>query len=114
MRRLVLLPLLCLALVPPASASSPPAKKSWALPEIKIVTSQGLMGGGDAAAFRADEPLTQGVLARLVADLTQQEAAAPANPTAPVTMAGLDAALVRALSLSDAAAAFATATRAAG
>jgi cell wall-associated NlpC family hydrolase len=114
MRRLVFLLLLCLALVPPASASPAPAKESWALPEIRIVTAQGLMGGGDPAAFHADDPLTQGALARLVADLTQQEPATPANPAVPVTMAGLDAALVRALNLSDAAAAFAAATRTAG
>jgi cell wall-associated NlpC family hydrolase len=114
MRRLVFLPLLCLALVPPASAASPPAKKSWALPEIRIVTSQGLMGGGDPASFRADDPLTQGALARLVADLTEQEPTSPANPTAPVTMAGLDATLVRALTLGDTATAFAAAARAGG
>jgi cell wall-associated NlpC family hydrolase len=114
MRRLVFLLLFCLALVPPASAASPPAQKSWALPEIRIVTSQGLMGGGDPAAFHGEQPLTQGALARLVADLTQQEPATPANPTGTVTMAGLDAALVRALDLSDAAAAFAAATRSAG
>jgi cell wall-associated NlpC family hydrolase len=113
MGRLVLLPLLCLALVPPALASSP-SSKSWALPEIKAVTSQGLMGGGDPANFKPDQPLTRGALARLVADLTQQEPETPATPAALVTMAALDAALVRALGLSDAATAFATATRAAG
>jgi cell wall-associated NlpC family hydrolase len=113
MGRLVLLPLLCLALVPPALASSP-STKSWAQPEILVVTSQGLMGGGDPANFKPDQPLTRGALARLVADLTQQEPATPATPSAPVTMAALDAALVSALELSDAAAAFATATRAAG
>jgi cell wall-associated NlpC family hydrolase len=113
MRRLLLLPLLCLALVPPALASAP-ATTSWALPEIRAVTSAGLMGGGDPAAFRPDEPLTQGALARLVADLTEQEPGTPASPSALVTMAGLDAALVRALDLSDAASSFAAATRAAG
>jgi cell wall-associated NlpC family hydrolase len=101
-------------LVQPALASSPSAVKSWALPEIRIVTSEGLMGGGDPAAFRPDQPLTQGALARLVADLTQQEPTAPANPGAFVTMAGLDAALVNALDLGDAATAFAAGARAAG
>lgn len=116
MSRLAILPLLCLVLVQPALASSPSAVKSWALPEIRIVTSEGLMGGGDPAAFRPDQPLTQGALARLVADLTQQEPAAPApaNPSASVTMAGLDAALVNALDLGDAATAFAAGARAAG
>ncbi len=113
MRRLLLLPLLCLALVPPASATMPSAK-SWALPEIRVVTSHGLMGGGDPSAFRPDDPLTQGALARLVSDLTQQPLVDPATPEAPVTIAGLDAALLRALNLSDAAAEFATAARDAG
>jgi cell wall-associated NlpC family hydrolase len=113
MRRLLLLPLLCLALVPPASAATPNAK-SWALPEIRVVTSHGLMGGGDPSAFRPDDPLTQGALARLVSDLTEQPLVDPATPEAPVTIAGLDAALVRALNLSDAATKFATAARAAG
>src|SRR5712691_5486322 len=112
MRRF-LLPLLCLALVPPASATTPSAK-SWALPEIRVVTSHGLMGGGDPAAFRPDDPLTQSALARLVSDLTQQPLVEPATPDAHVTIAGLDAALVRALNLSDAAAEFATAARDAG
>src|SRR5712691_6721847 len=109
MRRF-LLPLLCLALVPPASATTPSAK-SWALPEIRVVTSHGLMGGGDPAAFRPDDPLTQGALARLVSDLTQQPLVEPATPDAHVTIAGLDAALVRALNLSDAATEFATSAR---
>jgi cell wall-associated NlpC family hydrolase len=113
MGRLLLLPLLCLSLVPPALAAAP-AKQSWALPEIRSVTAAGLMGGGDPASFKPDAPLTQGALARLVADLTQQEAATPASPAATVTMAGLDAALVRALDLTDAAASFAAAIRAAG
>ena len=113
MGRLLLLPLLCLALVP-AALGATPSKQSWALPEIRAVTSAGLMGGGDPAAFKPDAPLTQGALARLVADLTQQEPTATASPSAPVTMAGLDAALVRALGLGDAAASFAAATRAAG
>jgi len=113
MRRLLLLPLLCLALVPPASATSPSAK-SWALPEIRVVTSHGLMGGGDPSAFRPDDALTQGALARLVSDLTAQPLVDAATPEAPVTIAGLDTALVRALNLSDAAAEFTTAARDAG
>ena len=113
MRRLALLPLLCIALVQPASATTPSAK-SWALPEIKAVTAHGLMGGGDPSTFRPDDPLTQSALARLVSDLTQQPFVTPAAPQAPVTMAGLDAALVRALGLSGAASEFTTAARAAG
>jgi cell wall-associated NlpC family hydrolase len=112
MRRHLLLPLLCLSLVLPAVAAGS-AKTSWAQPQIKIVTSHGLMGG-DAATFKPDSPLTQGALAELTADLTDQEASAPAVPTAPVTMAGLDASLVKALGLRDAAAAFAVGARTAG
>jgi cell wall-associated NlpC family hydrolase len=111
MRRHLLL-LLCLSLVLPAVAAGS-AKLSWAQPQIKLVTSQGLMGGY-AATFKPDLPLTQGALAELTADLTDQEASSPAVPTAPVTMAGLDSALVKALGLRDAAAAFAFGARTAG
>jgi cell wall-associated NlpC family hydrolase len=112
MRRHLLLPLLCLSLVLPAVAAGS-AKTSWALPQIKLVTSHGLMGG-DMATFKPDSPLTPGALAQLTADLTEQEAGVPAVPTAPVTMAGLDASLVRALGLRDSAAAFALGARSAG
>jgi cell wall-associated NlpC family hydrolase len=111
MRRHLLL-LFCLSLVLPAVAVGA-AKTSWAQPQIKLVTSQGLMGG-DAATFKPDSPLTQGALAELTADLTDQEVSAPAVPTAPVTMAGLDSSLVKALGLRDAAAAFALGARSAG
>jgi len=113
MRRLSLVPLLCLALVPPASATAP-STKSWALPAIRVVTAHGLMGGGDPALFRPDDPLTQGALARLVSDLAEQPVVEPAAPEAPVTIAGLDAALVGSLNLSDAATEFAMTARAAG
>jgi cell wall-associated NlpC family hydrolase len=112
MRRHLLLPLLCLSLVLPAVAAGS-AKTSWAQPQIKLVTSHGLMGG-DAATFKPDSPLTQGALAELTADLTDQEMSAAAVPTALVTMAGLDASLVKALGLRDAATAFALGARSAG
>jgi cell wall-associated NlpC family hydrolase len=112
MRRRLLLPLLCLSLVLPAVAAGS-AKTSWAQPQIKLVTSRGLMGG-DAATFKPDSLLTQDDLAQLNADLTDQEAAVPAVPTAPVTMAGLDASLVKALGLRDATAAFTLGARSAG
>jgi cell wall-associated NlpC family hydrolase len=111
MRRHLLL-LLCLSLVLPAVAAGA-AKTSWAQPQIKLVTSRGLMGG-DAATFKPDSPLTQGALAELTADLTDQEVGAAAVPTALVTMAGLDSSLVKALGLRDAAAAFALGARSAG
>jgi len=111
MRRHLLL-LLFLSLILPAVAAGA-AKTSWAQPQIKLVTSHGLMGG-DAATFKPDSPLTQGALAELTADLTDQEVTAPAVPTALVTMAGLDSSLVKALGLRDAAAAFAAGARSAG
>lgn len=112
MHRNVLLPLLCLTLVLPAVADGS-AKTSWAQPQIKIVTAHGLMGG-DAATFKPDLPLTQEALAQLVADLSDQEPTTPSAPQAPVTMAGLDASLVKVLGLRDAATAFAAGARAAG
>src|ERR1051326_1740978 len=112
MRRGVLLPFLCLCLVlPPLAAGS--AKTSWAQPQIKLVTSHGLMGG-DLSTFEPDSPLTQGALADLVAELTDQVTTSPAAPAAPVTMAALDSTLVRTLGLRDAAAAFTQGARTAG
>jgi cell wall-associated NlpC family hydrolase len=112
MRRHVLLPLLCLSLVLPTVAAGS-AKTSWAEPQIKVVTSHGLMGG-DALKFNPDAPLTQSALAQLVADLSEGETSTPAVSEAPVTMAALDASLVKTLGLRDAATAFATAARADG
>src|SRR6266540_1350870 len=109
--RLVLVPLAALVLASPLGAA-PPAR-SWAQPEIVFTTSHGLLGG-NAATFRPDAALTQAELAELVAALTAKPPAAVANPSAPVTLAGLDAHLVRALGLSGAASRFAAAARAAG
>jgi len=111
MRRHLLL-LLFLSLVLPALAAGA-AKTSWAQPQIKLVTSHGLMGG-DAATFKPDSLLTQGALAELTADLTDQEVTPAVVPTALVTMAGLDSSLVKALGLREAAAAFAAGARSAG
>jgi NlpC/P60 family protein len=112
MRRLVLLPLLCLSLTLPAFAAGS-AKTSWARPQIKLVTARGWMGG-DLATFKPDSPLTQNALAQLVADVTEQVPTTPAAPDAPVTMTALDASLVKALDLRDAAGAFALGARTAG
>ena len=103
------------ALAPPASASTraSAAPSSWALAQIKAVTAQGLMGG-DPTNFRPDDLLTAGELDDLIAGLTGKPAAVPANPTAPVTMAGLDAALVRSLGLGDASRLFTLGARSAG
>jgi cell wall-associated NlpC family hydrolase len=76
------------------------AKRSWAAPEIKLVTSQGLMGG-DPATFRPDAPLTRGALDDLVAGLTELPRETTSTTGGNVTLAGLDQALVRALDLGD-------------
>src|SRR5947208_1283968 len=112
MRRRLLLPLALVALLATAPASA--AKQSWALPQIKLVVAQGVMGVTDVAGFRPDDPLTAGALAQLVAGLTQQPLVPAASPAAPVTLAGLDARLVRTLDLTDAATTFAQNARAAG
>jgi cell wall-associated NlpC family hydrolase len=89
------------------------AAASWAQADIRLVVAHGLMAK-TVAAFRPTDPLTQGELATLVAGLTKQAPTVPANPSSPVTVAQLDARLVRALALGDAAAAFSDGARAAG
>jgi cell wall-associated NlpC family hydrolase len=86
---------------------------SWAQPEIKLVVSRGLMAKS-VQTFRPNDPLTRGALNALVAGLTERPAAAATQPALPVTMAQLDASLVRALRLGSAASRFATTARAAG
>src|SRR5436309_12858399 len=112
MRRLAVL-LACVGLLAAPAATTAARGKSWADAQIRLVTLRGLMGGS-ASAFRPDDPLTAGELADLVAGLTGKPSSGPADPSAPVTIAGLDASLVRGLGLGDAARRFATSTRAAG
>ena len=107
-RRLLACAALALVLASPAAAAG-----SWALPQIKVVTSKGLMGGRPAA-FRPADPLTQGELGDLVAGLTGRQPPAAADPAAPVTIAQLDAQLVRALGLLPVARQFSSGVRAAG
>lgn len=66
------------------------------------------------ASFRPNDALTQGELRDVVATLTQQPPKEVADPSAAVTMAQLDARLVRVLDLSDEAASFYDAAAAAG
>jgi cell wall-associated NlpC family hydrolase len=99
-----------LALVFAAPAAAAP---SWAQPQIKVVTAHGLMGG-QPSAFRPSDPLSAGELADLVTGLTRKEAAISANPSTAVTIAQLDAQLVRALGLLPAARQFSAGLRAAG
>jgi len=112
MARRALIASLC-ALVLAAPASAGPAAPSWALPQIKLVAAHGLMGG-KASGFRPDDPLTAGDLGDLVAGLSGQEAPMAADPSAPVTIAQLDAQLVRALGMLPSARLFTAQIRAAG
>jgi cell wall-associated NlpC family hydrolase len=103
---------LTLLAAPPAEAAKP--ARSWAHAEIKLVVSQGLMGD-NAATFRPDAPLTQAALSGLVAGLRGQEQPASAQAaTGQVTMAQLDAQLVRAIGLGDEASLFYRGAAAAG
>src|SRR4051812_31273838 len=102
-----------LAMVFASSAAAAGSARSWALPQIKVVTAKGLMGG-TANGFRPDDPLTQGELADLVTGVTRKTALAPAGSAAPATIAQLDAQLVRGLGLLPAARQFTAAVRAAG
>jgi len=92
-------------------AAAQPA--SWAQPEIRVVVAHGLMAK-TVQTFRPNDPITRGELTALVAGLTDQPPAASTASSAPVTMAQLDATLVRGLDLSDAASEFAAAARTAG
>jgi hypothetical protein len=111
MTRLVALAAACALLT--ASAAAQAAPRSWAQPQIKLVTSKGLLGGS-AAMFRPDDPLTRGALASLAAGLTGTPVAPVAKAGAPVTVAQLDVGLVRALGLRDTAYRFYLAARRAG
>src|SRR5918998_3670382 len=113
MRR-ILLVAACLTLVVPAPAQGAKPARSWADAEIKLVVSQGLMAKS-VAAFRPNAPLTQAALTQLIAGLKEQESpAVTAAASKPVTMAQLDAQLVRALGLGEEAAAFYRAAATAG
>src|SRR5437588_79924 len=92
----------------------PPAPQpSWAQPAIAVVVAHGLLAA-DVDSFRPDDPLTAGDLAALATGLSGAEAAAPADPSAPVTIARLDAVLARAVGLGPAASHLEEAARAAG
>lgn len=105
MRRRALLVIL-LALVP-AGVASAARPASWAAAEIRVL-------GQDPAAFRADDTVTRGELAELVAEATNTEAAPVAKPEVPLTIQDLDARLVAALGLTPDAKAFAAGAKAAG
>ena len=111
-RALLLAASLTLLAVPPAEAAKP--ARSWAHAEIKLVVSQGLMGDS-VATFRPDAPLTQIALNDLIAGLRGQEQPATTQVAGGhVTIAQLDAQLVRALGLGDDASLFYRAAASAG
>ena len=90
--------------VPPSLAvagPSTPVAPSWADAQIRVVTSAGILGT-DPSTFRPADPLTRGELASALAAWGKR-AATPADPTRLVTMRELDAQLVGALGLSEAA-----------
>lgn len=107
-RRVLLCAALALVFAAPAAAA-----RSWAEPQIRVVTAKGLLGG-QPSAFRPDDPLTRGELADLVTGLTGKAAPMAADPGSAVTIAQLDAQLVRALGLLPAARQFSVGLRAAG
>jgi cell wall-associated NlpC family hydrolase len=100
-----------LAIAPGATSSA--SRRSWAQPQIRVVVARGLMARS-VASFRPNDPLTQGELADLVAGLTEQPPKPVPNPSAQVTLAQLDAKLVRALELGDEATLFQDTAAAAG
>lgn len=119
MRRPLSSLVVCLAvlvLAPAALAARTEARGggSWADAEIQKVVAAGLMAPS-AAEFRPDDLLTQGELAELLAGLDGAAVVPlPAEPGAPVSIAELDAALVRQLGLAPAAKQFRSALVAAG
>jgi cell wall-associated NlpC family hydrolase len=102
-RRLLLSVCVLVALTVSPSAAAKPAS-SWAQAELDAVVAAGLMAR--EAAARPNKPLTKGELELLVAGLLRAEPVKAAAPTATVTIAGLDARLVNALGLTDAARVF--------
>src|SRR6266508_3809749 len=113
LRLLALLACLFAALSAPPAAPGARSARSWAQPQIRLVVSRGLMARS-VAAFRPNDALTQAELRDLVAGLTEQPPQTVGDPAAPVTMAQLDARLVRALGLGDEASSFREAIATAG
>ena len=129
-RRVLLFTLACALAAPASSASMPPpvepggrqpttpprsaqSGRSWAQNEIRYVVGRGLMSKS-VATFRPNDALTQGELAALVAGLTNRPVQAAVGASTPVTITQLDARLVGALGLGNAAAGFQRGARAAG
>jgi cell wall-associated NlpC family hydrolase len=86
-----------LAVVAAFVAAEPAAAASWAQPQIKIVVANGLMGPS-VSNFRANQNITRAELGEALAALTG-EPQVVVDPDAEVSMAELDAKIVRALGL---------------
>ena len=107
-RRALAVAALALVFASPAAAA-----RSWAQPQIAVVTAKGLMGG-NASAFRPNDPLTLGDLSALASGLTGKAASVSSDPADPATIGQLDAQLVRALGLLPVAREFSAGIRTAG
>ena len=94
-----------------AAAPSAPAA-SWAQPQIKVVVAHGLMGPS-VANFRPRANVTRAELGAAIAGLTGKPQVV-VDPSREVSMARLDATLVKALGLSPAARTFQQKVAAAG
>src|SRR5437773_11790738 len=101
------------ALLVPAAALAAGSVRSWAQPQIKLVTRQGIFAA-TPATFDGSAGLTAGTLATALTNLTGTQAPTPTDPTSPVSLEQLDRSLVDALGLGDSAYRFRLAVRAAG
>jgi hypothetical protein len=102
------------ALVIPATGLAAGSARSWAEPQIELVTRQGL-SADTPATFRPDDALTWGAPTAAIGRLTSAgEAAAPADTGAPVSLEELDRSLVDSLGLRDSAYRLSRGARAAG
>jgi cell wall-associated NlpC family hydrolase len=115
MSRIIATAVIFAVLAAPAAARTRSGAQpaSWAQSEIKLVVTHGLMARS-IQTFHPNDPLTRGALTALVAGLTSERPTASTASSAPVTIAQLDATLVRALEVTDAASEFAAAARTAG
>jgi cell wall-associated NlpC family hydrolase len=111
MRRRLLYACALVTLLSVSPAAAKPGT-SWAQAELKAVVAAGLMA--KEAAARPNSPLTRGELETLAAGLARVEAVPPAKPTATLTIAALDARLVGALGLAEAAKLFTQGARIGG
>jgi cell wall-associated NlpC family hydrolase len=103
---------------PEPAAANQSAVGSWAEPQIRAVVANGLLGGS-LTAFRPNDAITVAEVTDLVAGLKHHPESVPVPSELPassptVTMAGLDARLVKGLGLSASASQFLSAAREAG